>query len=103
MRNNLIFTGEYAVAKEDLHMEEVVIGDKMWGHHDYDITLWSDRGKGRGQIVQYRRRAASKDQWSHNALHIPRIVMAAHLVSFLIHEAYHSARFIPFVMLADTK
>ena len=29
--------------------------------------------------------------------------MGVHLVSFLIHEAYHSARFIPFVMLADTK
>ena len=84
-------------------MEEVVIGDKTWGRYDYNITLWSNRGKGRAQIVQYRRRAVSKDQQSHNALHIARIVMGAHLVGFLIHEAYHSVRFIPFVMLADTK
>ena len=84
-------------------MEDVVIGDKVWGHYDYDITLWCDRGKGRAQIVQHRRRAVSKDQQSHNALHIARIVIGTHLVGFLIHEAYHSARFIPFVMLADTK
>ena len=84
-------------------MQEAVIGEKMWGHHDYDITLWSDRGKGRAQIVQYRRRVASKDEQSHNTLHIARIAMGAHLVSFLIHEAYHTARFILFVMLADTK
>ena len=50
------------VAQQDLHMEEVVIGQKMWGRFDYDITLWSDRGKGRAQIVQYRRRVASKDK-----------------------------------------
>ena len=50
------------VAKQDLHMEEVVIGEKTWGRFDYDITQWSNRGKGRAQIVQYRRRAASKDE-----------------------------------------
>ena len=91
------------VAQQDLHMEEVVIGQKTWGHFDYDITLWSNRGKGRAQIVQYRRRAASKDKRSHNAIHIARIVMGAWLVGFLIHEAYNSARLILYVMLADTK
>ena len=91
------------IAKQDLHMEEVVIGEKTWGRFDYDIMLWSNRGKGRAQIVQYRRRAASKDKWSHNALHITRIVMGARLIGFLIHEAYSSARLIPYVMLADTK
>ena len=80
------------VAQQDLHMEEVVIGQKTWGHFDYDI---SDRGKGRVQIVQYRRRAASKDEQSHNAIHIARIVMGTRLVSFLIHEAYNSVRLIP--------
>ena len=50
------------VAQQDLHIEEVVIGQKMWGRFDYDITLWSDREKDRAQIVQYRRRAASKDK-----------------------------------------
>ena len=84
-------------------MEGVVIGEKTWGHLDYDITLWSDRRKGRAQIIQHRRRAVSKDKWSHNVIHIARIVMGARLVGFLIHEAYHSARFIPYVMLADTK
>ena len=91
------------VAKQDLHMEEVVIGEKTWGRFDYDITLWSDRGKGRAQIVQYRRRVASKDEQSHNAIHITRIVMGARLISFLIHKAYNSARLIPYVMLVDTK
>ena len=91
------------VAQQDLHMEEVVIGQKTWGHFDYDITLWSDRGKGRAQIVQYRRRAASKDERSHNAIHIARIVMGARFIGFLIHAAYNSARLIPYVMLADTK
>ena len=91
------------VAKQDLHMEEVVFGEKMWGCFDYDITLWSNKGKGRAQIVQYRRRAASKDKRSHNPIHIIRIVMGARLVGFLINEAYSSARLIPYVMLADTK
>ena len=50
------------VAKQDLHMEEVVIGEKTWGRFDYDINLWSARGKGRAQIVQHRRRVASKDE-----------------------------------------
>ena len=27
-------------------MAEVVIGEKTWDRFDYDITLWSDRGKG---------------------------------------------------------
>ena len=91
------------VAQQDLHMEEVVIGQKMLGRFDYDITLWSDRGKGRAQIVQYRRRVASKDKRSHNTIHTARIVMGVWLVSFLKHEAYNSARLIPYVMLADTK
>ena len=91
------------VAQQDLHMVEVVIGQKTWGRFDYDITLWSDRGKGRAQIVQYRRRVASKDERSHNAIHIARIVMGTWLVSFLIHKACNSARLILYVMLADTK
>ena len=91
------------VVQQDLHMEEVVIGQKTWGRFDYDITLWSDRGKGRAQIVQYRRRAASEDKQSHNTIHITRIVMGTQLVSFLIHEAYNSARLIPYMMLTDTK
>ena len=91
------------VAQQDLHMEEVALGQKMWGCFHYDITLWSDRGKGRAQIVQYRRRAASKDKQSHNAIHIARIVMGTRLISFLTHEAYNSARLIPYVMLVDTK
>ena len=53
--------------------------------------------------MQYRRRVASEDQWSHNALHIACIVMGTWLVRFLIHKAYHSARCIPYIMLADTK
>ena len=80
-----------------------MIGQKMWGHFDYDITPWSDRGKGRAQKVQYRRRAASKDKQSHNAIHIARIVMGTQLVGFLIHKAYNSSRLILYVMLADTK
>ena len=83
-------------------MAEVVIGEKMWDHFDYDIMLWSDRGKGRAKIIRYRRRASSKDEWSHNSLHIARIVMGAHLIGFLINECYGTARLIPYVMLADT-
>ena len=41
------------IAQQDFHMAEVVIGEKSWDHFDYDITLWSDRGKGRVKIVQY--------------------------------------------------
>ena len=26
------------VAKQDLHMDKIVIGEKMWGHFDYDTT-----------------------------------------------------------------
>ena len=91
------------VAKQDLHMEEVVIGEKMWGHFNYAVTLWSDRGIGRAQIVQYRRRTVPKDERSYNAIHIARIVMGTRLVGFLIHKAYNSARLILYVMLADTK
>ena len=80
-----------------------MIGEKTWGHFDYDITLWSNRGKRRAAIVQYRRRVVSKDEWSHNTIHIARIVMDTWLVGFLIHKAYNSERFIPYVMLADTK
>ena len=83
-------------------MAEVVIGEKTWDRFDYDITLWSDRGKGRAKIVRYRRRASSKDPRTHNSLHIARIVMGAHLVGFLINECYGTARLIPYVMLADT-
>ena len=83
-------------------MAEVVIGEKTWNRFDYDITLWSDRGKGRVKIVWYRRRASSKDPRTHNSLHIARIVMGAHLVGFLINECYGTARLIPYVMLADT-
>ena len=90
------------IAQRDLHMAEVVIGKKTWNRFDYDITLWSDRGKGRAKIVRYRRRASSKDPRTHNSLHIARIVMGAHLVGFLINECYGTARLIPYVMLADT-
>ena len=83
-------------------MAEVVIGEKMSDRFNYDITLWSDRGKGRAKIVQYRRRASSKDERSHNSLHIARIVMGAHLIGFLINKCYGTARLIPYVMLADT-
>ena len=34
------------IPQRDFHMAEVVIGKKTWDHFDYDITLWSDRGKG---------------------------------------------------------
>ena len=30
-------------------MAEVVIGEKTWDRFDYDITLWSDRGKGESE------------------------------------------------------
>ena len=82
-------------------MAEVVIGEKTWDRFDYDIMLWSDRGKGRAKIVRYRR-ASSKDERSHNSLHIARIVMGAHLIGFLINKCYGTARLIPYVMLADT-
>ena len=83
-------------------MAEVVIGKKTWDRFNYDITLWSDRGKGRVKIVQYRRRASSKDERTHNSLHIARIVMGSHLVGFLMNECYGTARLIPYVMLANT-
>ena len=83
-------------------MAKVVIGEKMWDRFDYDITLWSDRGKGRAKIVWYRRRASSKDERSHISLHIARIVMGAHLIGFLINECYGTARLIPYMMLANT-
>ena len=90
------------IAQRDFHMAKVVIGEKTWNRFDYDIMLWSDRGKGRAKIVRYRRRASSKDPRTHNSLHIARIVMGAHLVGFLINECYGTARLIPYVMLADT-
>ena len=83
-------------------MTEVVIGEKMWDHFDYNIMLWNDRGKGRAKIIWYRRRASSKDERSHNSLHIARIVMGAHLIGFLINKCYGTARLIPYVMLANT-
>ena len=83
-------------------MAEVVIGEKTWDHFDYDIMLCSDRGKGRAKIIPYRRRASSKDERSHNSLHISRIVMGTHLIGFLINECYGTARLIPYVMLANT-
>ena len=83
-------------------MAKVVIGEKTWDRFDYDITLWSDRGKGRAKIVRYQRRASSKDERTHNSLHIARIVMGSHLVGFLMNECYGTARLIPYVMLADT-
>ena len=83
-------------------MAMVVIGGKMWDRFDYDITLWSDRGKGRAKIIWYRRRVSSKEERSHNALHIARIVMGTHLIGFLIKECYSTARLIPYVMLVNT-
>ena len=79
------------IAQRDFHMAEVVIGEKTWDCFDYDITLWSDRGKGRVKIVWYHRRASLKDPRTHNSLHIARIVMGAHLVGFLINECYSTA------------
>ena len=67
-------------------MAEVVIGEKTWDRFNYDITQWSDRGKGRAKIIWYRRRASSKDERNHNSLHIARIVMGAHLIGFLINK-----------------
>ena len=55
-------------------MAEVVIGEKSWDRFDYDIMLWSDRGKGRAKIVRYRRRASSKDEHTHNLLHIVELL-----------------------------
>ena len=75
-------------------MAKVVIGEKSWDCFDYDITLWSNRGKGRVKIVRYRRRASSKDERTHNSLHIARFVMGAHLVGFLINECYGTAQLI---------
>ena len=83
-------------------MAKVVIGEKTWDHFDYEIMLWSDRGKGRAKIKQYRRRASSKDEWSHNSLHIARIVMGVNLIGFLINECYGTAQLIPYSMLANT-
>ena len=34
---------------------------------------------------------ASKDERSHNSLHIARIVMGTHLIGFLINECYGTA------------
>ena len=90
------------IAQRDFHMAKVVIGKKTWNRFDYDITLWSDRGKGRVKIIRYQRRASSKDPRTHNSLHITRIVMGAHLVEFLINECYGTTRLIPYVMLANT-
>ena len=83
-------------------MAKVVIGEKTWDRFDYDIMLWSHRGKGRPKIVRYRRRASSKDPRTHNSLHIARIIMGSHLVGFLINKCYGTAGLIPYVMLADT-
>ena len=90
------------IAQRDFHMAKVVICKKTCYRFDYDIMLWSDRGKGRAKIVRYRRGASLKDPRTHNSLHITRIVMGAHLVGFFINECYGTARLIPYVMLADT-
>ena len=65
------------------------IGKKTWDHFDYDIMLWSDRGKGRPKSYGTEK-------------NIARIVMGAHLIGFLINECYGTARLISYVMLADT-
>ena len=83
-------------------MANVVIGEKTWDSFYYDITLWGDKGKETAKIVRYQRRASSKDERTHNSLHIARILMGSHLVGFLINECYGTARLIPYVMLANT-
>ena len=39
---------------KDMHMKEyaTVEHKSHWGADDYDQTLWSDRGKGRAEIVR---------------------------------------------------
>ena len=42
------------IAMKDMHMKEyaTVAHKARWGADDYDQTLWSDRGKGRAEIVR---------------------------------------------------
>ena len=39
---------------KDMHMADYATGEHKphWGADDYDPTLWSDRGKGRAEIVR---------------------------------------------------
>ena len=76
---------------------------RRWSVDDYDITMWSDRGKGRAQLVKYRRRMASLNENTLNSVNIVRVVMGNHLIGFLINNFYGCGRCIPYPMLSVTK
>ena len=93
------------VALMDTHMSWYTVQTmkgRPWTIDDYNITMWSDRGKGRAQLVKYRRRQASLNENTANALSIVRVVMGNHLIGFLFCNAYGFSRGIPYHMLSVT-
>ena len=93
------------VALMDTHMSWYTVQTmkgRPWTIDDYDITMWSDRGKGQAQLVKYRRRQASLNENMTNTLSIVRVVMGNHLIGFLFCNTYGFSRGIPYHMLSVT-
>ena len=58
------------LADLDLHMVADALEVKRMRMSDLDITLWSDRGAGRAQLIVYRRRWAQLNKCTADSLHI---------------------------------
>ena len=58
------------LADLDLHMVVDALEVKRMRMSDLDITLWSDRGAGRAQLIVYRRRQAQLNKRTVDSLHI---------------------------------
>ena len=63
------------LADLDVHMVADALEAKRMRMSDLDITLWSDRGAGRAQLIVYRRRRAQLNKRTVDSLQILRVVM----------------------------
>ena len=70
------------LADLDLHMVADALEVKKMRMSDLDITLWSDRGTGRAQLIIYRRRRAQLNKRMADSLRILQVVMGKKLVGF---------------------
>ena len=87
------------LADLDLYMVADALEVKRMRMSDLDITLWSDRGAGRAQLVIYRRRWAQLNKRMADSLRILQVVMGKKLVGFLLWNCYEFCHGIPYCMM----
>ena len=91
-----------ALVQLDKHMVKDELKTKRMRESDCDITLFSDRGAERAQLIVYRRRCAYLNSRTADSLRMLRVIMGKKLIGFLIWNKYESARCIPYWVLTAT-